>query len=155
MAKFLTLGKDYDPSEVKLILGGYSPVGFAPDTKIVISKAEDLILPVQGTDGDTSIARNRNTLGTITISLQSTSPSCGILAAMDLTARTTGSSVFPVIMEDPTGMALISTFGWIQSQGDYTVGKEVSMIDYVIGVADATLSGNITGAALGTIGSFL
>jgi len=155
MAKFLTLGKDYDPSEVKLILGGYSPFGFAPDTKIVVSKAEDLILPVQGTDGDTSIARNRNTLGTMTISLQNTSPSNGILASMDLVARTTGSSVFPVIMEDPTGMALISTFGWIQTQPDYSVAQTVGQMDWVIGIADATLSGNITGAALGTIGSFL
>jgi len=155
MAKFLTLGKDYDPSEVKLILGGYSPFGFAPDTKIVISKAEDHILPVQGCDGDTSIGRNRHTLGTMTISLQSTSPSNAVLAGMDLAARTTGSSVFPVIMEDPTGMALISTFGWIQTQGDYTVGKEVSMVDWTIGLDNATLSGNISSVALGTIGSFL
>jgi len=150
--KHLTGQGAFDPSEVVLLLGGYNPYGFT-ENKIVVAKAEDNILPMVGSDGDWSVAINRNTLGTMTIGLQNTSPSNKVLAAYAIQAKTTRKVTFPVVMEDPSGMTLLSTEGWIQTQPDYTVAKEVGEMQWVIGLADATISGDLTTAMLNSIAS--
>ena len=45
MDKMLTGVMAYDPSNITLSLGGWQPYGFASDTKIVISKSNDIINP--------------------------------------------------------------------------------------------------------------
>ena len=64
--KFLT-PLAYDPSQVSLLLGGWAPYGWASDTKIEVSKAEDNVLVTVGTDNDLSLALNRNNSVTIRI----------------------------------------------------------------------------------------
>lgn len=150
MATHLTRQGAFDPSQVKLILGGYSPLGFT-ESKITVSKTEDVILPYVGSDNDLSLAINRNTLGTLTIGLQHTSPSNDVLAGWVVQGRGTRFVTFPVIMQDPSGMELLSTDGWIQSQPDYEVGKEIGELKWVIGLWDATLTGSTAVSILNSI----
>lgn len=152
MDKMLTGVFAYDPSQVILSLGGWEPWGFAADTKIVISKTNDIINPYAGTDGDVSLALSRNRLGTLTMSLQRTSPANEVLAAYAQTMYSTRQVAFPVYLEDPMGYSL-STIGWIQAQPDDTIGETIQDNQWVIGLKDATLVRSTVGLGFSALNS--
>lgn len=147
MAAYLT-PKAFDSKEVKVILGTVTAFGFAPDSKVTITKDEDLIIPTEGVDGELSLAINNKTKGTMTISLQNTSDFNGYLESWVALSPVTGYVAFPVIMVDPAGSSLISTVGWVQSQPDYSVAGEVGTRDWVIGLQDARTAPTIATAAM-------
>lgn len=140
----------FDPSETILLLGGWAPYGFATDTKIVVSKAGDVISPYAGTDGDVSLALQRNKLGTLTLSLQNTSDANEVLTAFHQQMYRTRIGAFPVYLQDPQGFGLM-TIGWIQSQPDVTIGSEIQSADWVIGLKDATLSRSVVSTSLSAL----
>lgn len=142
----------YDPSQVILSLGGWEPWGFAADTKIVINKTNDIINPYSGTDGDVSLALSRNRLGTLTMSLQRTSPANEVLAAYAQTMYSTRQVAFSVYLEDPRGY-YISTIGWIQSQPDDTIGETIQENQWVIGLKDASLLRSAVGVGVNALNS--
>lgn len=150
MDQMLTGLTAYDPSQVILLLGGWSPYGFAEDTKITISKSGDIITPYGGTDGDVSLALQRNKMGTLTMSLANTSGANEVLCAFHEQMYLSRIAAFPVFLRDPKGF-IINTIGWIQGQPDYTIGSEVEAVDWVIGLKDATLSRGATSFALNAI----
>lgn len=157
MDKMLTGLMAYDPSEITLLLGGWEPWGFASDTKIVISKNNDIINPYAGTDGDVSLALSRNRLGTLTLSLQRTSPANEVLAGYVQAMYSTRQVAFSVYLEDPRGYYL-TTIGWIQSQPDDTMGDTIQENQWVIGLQDATLlrnAGSVGIAAMNSIQSLV
>lgn len=135
----------FDPSNVTLQLGGVNAYGFADDTKISITKDDDITLPYEGVDGEISLAISPKTKGTMTISLQNTSSFNQILETWVLQSKNTRIIAFPVVMKDPAGEEMI-TIGWVQSVPDYNVSTEVGTRDWVIGVADANVFySNVTG----------
>ena len=152
MDKMLTGVMAYDPSQVILSLGGWEPWGFAADTKIVISKTNDIINPYSGTDGDVSLALSRNRLGTLTMSLQRTSPANEVLSAYAQTMYSTRQVAFPVYLEDPRGY-YITTIGWIQSQPDDTIGETIQENQWVIGLKDASLLRSTVGVGVNALNS--
>ncbi len=152
MDKMLTGVMAYDPSNITLSLGGWEPYGFASDTKIVISKSNDIINPYGGTDGDVSLALSRNRMGTMTISLQRTSEANEVLSTYAQTMYSTRQVAFPVYLEDPRGY-YISTIGWIQSQPDDTMGDTITTNDWVIGLKDASLLRNTATLGLSVLNS--
>ncbi len=152
MDKMLTGVMAYDPSNITLSLGGWEPYGFASDTKIVISKSNDIINPYGGTDGDVSLALSRNRMGTMTISLQRTSGANEVLSTYAQTMYSTRQVAFPVYLEDPRGY-YISTIGWIQSQPDDTMGDTITTNDWVIGLKDASLLRNTATLGLSVLNS--
>ena len=130
----------FDPRHVECLIGGVEPYDFAEDTKIVINKAEDLIIPKSGVDGSTAFSVNTNTLGTCTLSLMNTSKFNQTL--MIWLAELTKLEAdlvyfFPFYLKDPSNGLGIETYGWVQTQPDFTVGTEVGQLDWVIGLADA------------------
>lgn len=152
MDKMLTGVMAYDPSNITLSLGGWQPYGFASDTKIVISKSNDIINPYAGTDGDVSLALSRNRLGTMTISLQRTSDANEVFAGYAQTMYSTREVAFSVYLEDPRGY-YISTIGWLQSQPEDTMGDTIGTNDWVIGLKDATLLRSTVGLGVATFNS--
>ncbi len=139
MDQLLTGLTAFDPSEVVLLLGGWEPYGYADDTKINVTKTGDIIAPYSGTDGDVSLALQRNKLGTMTISLQSTSDANEVLCSWHEQMYITRIVAFPVYLSDPKGFS-IQTIGWIQSQPDMSIGTETGTVDWVIGLKDATIT---------------
>lgn len=140
MDQMLTGAGAFDPSKVVLLLGGWEVYGFAEGTKIVINKTSDLVIPYVGTDGDVSLALQRNKIGTMTISLQNTSGANEVLTAYNQQMLLTGEVAFPVYMNDPKGFQIMATIGWLQTQPDMTIGSEIESVDWVIGLKDANLS---------------
>ena len=129
----------YDPKKVRLYLMTQRVTGYAADTKIVVARNEDNIIPHMGVDGELSAALSRNQSGVLTVSLQNTSVWNGYLANWQKQASITGLIFFPVLLEGSQGMGL-STVGWIQKQPDLTYGTEVGQMDWEIGILDAWLS---------------
>lgn len=151
MDQLLTGLTAFDPSEVTLLLGGWEPYGYADDTKIAVSKTGDIITPYTGTDGDTSLALQRNKLGTLTISLQSTSDANEVLCSWHEQMYLTRVVAFPVYLSDPKGFS-IQTIGWIQTQPDMSIGVETGTVDWVIGLKDATITRSLgVSTALGAL----
>lgn len=129
----------YDPQKVRLFLMGNRVSGFAADTKIVVARNEDNVIPHMGVDGELSAALSRNRSGVMTVSLQNTAYWNGYFFDWQKQADVTGLIFFPVLLEGSQGPGL-STVGWIQKQPDLTYGTEVGQLDWEIGVLDAWLN---------------
>ena len=129
----------YDPKKVKLYLMTQRVTGFAADTKIVVSRNEDNIIPHMGVDGELSAALSRNQSGVMTVSLQNTASWNGNLANWQKQAPVTGLIFLLVLLEGSQGMGL-STIGWIQKQPGLSYGTEVGQMDWEIGILNAWLS---------------
>lgn len=145
--------KAYDPSKTTLILGALSPTGYAPDTKIVISRTNGLATPTVGVDNDLVVNINPQTQGTLTLSLMHTSSFNAVIYSWLQLVRQTGNPYLPVSFVDPSGQK-IDTVGWFETQGDYTNAQETSTIEWTIGLADATLRPYETGGVLGAIQAY-
>lgn len=141
----------YDPSQVSLLLGGWAPYGWASDTKIEVARAEDNVIPYLGTDNDLSLALNRNNSGTMTLHLQATSKANDILAGMAAQAKSTRLLTFPLVLNDPAGMNIISTVAWIQRSPEISLGKEIGVNDWVLGLWSCEPTGNAATSVLNTI----
>ena len=129
----------YDPKKVRLYLMTQRVTGYAADTKIVVARNEDNIIPHMGVDGELSAALSRNQSGVMTVSLQNTSVWNGYFSDWQKQASITGLIFFPVLLEGSQGLGL-STIGWIQRQPDLTYGTEVAQMDWEIGILDAWLN---------------
>lgn len=141
----------YDPKKVRLYLMTQRVTGFAADTKIVVSRNEDNVIPHVGTDGEMSAALSRNQSGVMTVSLQNTATWNAYLANWQKQASVTGVVFFPVQLEGSQGPSL-NTVGWIQRQPDLTYGTEVGQLDWEIGILDAWLAPDGISGALAGLG---
>jgi hypothetical protein len=112
----------YDPKNVKLYLGGVRAYGFAPDTKITVSRNSDNIMTMTGTDGEASAALSRDRSGVLTLSLQNASGFNDYLSAWQKQADATGLVWFPILLEGSQGPT-IASFANIQRQPDLTHGS--------------------------------
>lgn len=142
----------YNPDTTTLLLGAVAISGFAADTAIVVSRSNaQNIIPTAGVNGDVALAINKDRLGTMTISLQNTSTSNEYLniwqAALDLDTTSSITPFFPVVLLQEDLNITIATWGWVESQPDFTLGQEVGQLDWVIGLKDATLGSIETSVA--------
>lgn len=145
--------KAFDPSKVTLTLGGLAPTGYAPDTKIVISRANGVSSRTEGLDGDLSINIDPRKSGSLVMSLMHNSSYNDIIYAWLKSVEVTGIPFFPVYFEDPSGQ-MVDTVGWFETQGDYTTAQETSTLEWTLGLKDATLRPIATGGVLGAIEAF-
>mgnify|MGYP003644944799 CR=1 FL=1 len=145
--------KAFDPSKVKLLLGGLEPTGYAPDTKIVISRMNGVSSRTEGVDGDISVNIDPRDSGSLVLSLMHTSTYNDIVYAWLRSVKLTGVPFFPVYFEDPSGQ-VVDTVGWFETQGDYTTAQETSTLEWTLGLKDATLRPVSTLGVLGTIEAF-
>lgn len=145
--------KAFDPSKVTLTLGGLAPTGYAPDTKIVISRANGVSTRTEGVDGDLSINIDPRKSGSLVMSLMHNSPYNDVIYKWLKYVETSGVPFFPVYFEDPSGQ-MVDTVGWFETQGDYTTAQETSTLEWTIGLKDVTLRPIETGGVLGAIEAF-
>lgn len=133
--------KAYDPKKVSCVIGLQPVTGFAPDTKITISRTNPVSTVTNGIDGDISVNLDNRYTGTATISLLHNSPFNEVLSAWVLGLEASGYPFLPFEMNDPSGLA-VATVCWIETQPDYAVAQETGTMEWVFGLADARLSPN-------------
>ncbi len=125
--------RTFDPKDVNVIVDGMFLTGFAEGTFVNCEKEEDGWEPYVGAQGDVVRAKNAHPIGTITATLEHTSPSNGFLSGLARSDRT-----FAAFMVDQ-GNRRVTIGGskcWIQKDADEERGDNPSEVEWVIVVAD-------------------
>ena len=129
--------RSYDPKSVIVSVGGVPISGYADGTFIEISRDDVAFTKVVGADGNTSRVKSNNTGGTLTITLQQTSPSNDILSAFAQADELTNSGVVPILVKDLSGNSIyFSATGWIQKYPDSIFANEINTRAWVLDLAD-------------------
>ena len=138
-----------DPNRDRILIGPVEVTGFADDDMITISRNEDITNTFVGTKGDITVVTNPNSVGTVTIRLQETSPTnaqlFAALAAIQV-GSVDGILTFSAIRESSSILPV--TRAWLQTQPDISYGKETNIYEWVLTLENATMD---LGALTGTV----
>ena len=118
-------------------LGTHQVVGVAPDSKFVLTRNNDLVIPQVGVDGDVALSLSRNRTGTLTINLLGVSDTNQYLSLFARSADTTGIVCLPILLTGATGAPSFSGIGWIQGIPEVTYGEEAPTLSWTFGIAIA------------------
>ena len=128
--------RSYDPQDVNVIVDGTIITGFAEGTMVTAEKDEDDFSVTYGAQGDYSVAESHNTLGTITLTLQHTSPSLPFLRSLR-----NRRAVFPIYVTDANDDSEVKVGGSearILTARGIERGNEISETEVEIKVFDYT-----------------
>lgn len=139
--------RTYDPKKVIVTVGGVPISGFADGTFVGVERDNDAWAKVSGADGVVSRAKSNDLTGTITLTLQQTSPSNDVLSGFAIADELTNAGVVPVSVTDLGGRTLIvSAFSWIMKRANAEFSKEISNREWAIACAELKmfLGGNVS-----------
>lgn len=127
----------YDPSMVKVLVGGAIIGGFADGTFVMSEYTSDFFIKTTGADKLTTRVKQNDFSGTITLTLQQSSPSNDILAGFVALDRASNAGVVPVAITDLSGRTVIaSAYGWVRKPPAVELSKEVSNREWIIDCAE-------------------
>ena len=139
--------RTYDAARVAVTVNGVNISGFGEATFVSVEREEENFVKVVGADGNVSRSKTNNKSGSLTITLQQTSPSNDVLSGLAAKDEATSDAIFPVIVKDVTGGSRIfSATGWMQGVPVIEFAKEISTREWIIDLADIefNISGNNT-----------
>lgn len=127
----------YDAKDVSVIVGGIYLTGFAEGTFVSYEKTEDNYALSVGSLGDVARAKVNNPLGTITVTLQQTSPQVSYLNNL----ATSGKIVEARVIHKGSNTEKIGgtqCFVLKEAAGEFS--NEVSSREFTIQVMDYTVA---------------
>lgn len=125
--------REFDRRDVSLVVDGQVVTGYAEGTFITCAKEEDTYTSYVGAQGEVTRARNAHPLGTITITLQATSPSNTLLSRL---ARQRETFPVRVVDRNSPGATIGGSEAWVQKPANLEFAAEVSGREWTIVVAD-------------------
>ena len=129
--------KNYNPKKVSCALGRHIVSGFADDSMISIEYAGDGTSVVVGADGEIVRSVTPNSLYTLKLALQQTSPTNVYLQSMYEKDREYGTGTFPVNAVDGWGRESFSgPTAWVTKPASLVRGKTQNNREWEIAVAD-------------------
>jgi hypothetical protein len=137
--------KTFDPSKVSVLYGGAIMGGFADGTFVSVEYSSDFFSKVTGVDKFTTRVKSNDFSGSITLTLQQSSPSNDILTGFMLADKLTNKSVLPLLIKDFSGTTLVFTaYAWIRKPPTVEFGKELSNREWIFDCAelDVFVGGN-------------
>lgn len=123
----------YDAKDVSVVVNGTFMTGFAEGTFVSWAKDEENYSVSVGAQGDVARAKVNNPLGTITITLQQTSPQCKFLDAL-----ANAGTIVPVSVIDK-GTSATKVGGsqcFVKKPADGERSDEVGTSEYELCVMD-------------------
>lgn len=127
----------YDAKDVSVIVGGVYLTGFAEGTFVSYEKTEDRWTISTGSMGDTARAKVNNPLGTITVTLQQTSPQVSYLNKL----AKSGKLVEARVIHKGTNTEKIGgTQCFILKEASGEFSNEISNREFTIQVLDFDVS---------------
>lgn len=123
----------YDSKDVAVVVNGVYLTGFADGTFVSWAKDEENYNVTVGAQGDVARSKVNNPLGTITVTLQQTSPQ---VKYMDNLAK--AGKIIPVSVIDK-GSSAVNVGGtkcFVKKPADGERGEEVGSAEYEIQVMD-------------------
>jgi len=134
----------YVPEDILVIIGGAIMSGFGDGTFVVVERDEDTFSKKTGANGRTTRTKSSNKSGSITLTLQQTSPSNDILSAIHAIDEQTGNGVVPVLIKDKRGTSIHSSpAAWVKKPASASYAKESEDREWVLDCAD--LEGHVGG----------
>lgn len=113
----------FDPYEVKVTVLGQPIVGFSDD-KVMVERANNAWELVVGADGEATRVKSNDLSGTITITLQQTSPSNNLCSAIFQVDDKLSTGVVPISIQDNSGKTLVvAAKCYVEKMPDATFGK--------------------------------
>lgn len=135
----------YAADEVRILLNGLPVSGLADGTFVSIESDEQRYVKTTGADGSTSRARTGNKSGSITVTLQQTSPANELMTGFMLADDAGNQGVFSVLVKDSSGNSLhFANAAWIQNAPTAEYGKEINNREWVLdcGIIEHFYGGN-------------
>jgi hypothetical protein len=134
--------RTYDPQTVIVAVGSVICSGFADGTFVTGSYDEERYMSKAGADGEVARAKNANRMGTIEITLSSSSATNSELSSLFNLDMLGGFDVVqPVSVTDLSGNSrLFAANCWIKNAPNYERGKEVADIVWSFQAADMTVA---------------
>lgn len=130
----------YDPTQVSLVVGTNVLVGFAEGTFVKASRNNDGYMLKKSTDGRTTRVKNADHSGRFEFTLQNSSPSNDVLAALAQLDEDTGQGVVQCMVKDGSGTArALGAQSWVLKQGDLVRGKDLEDVTWIIETGDITI----------------
>jgi UTP-glucose-1-phosphate uridylyltransferase len=128
--------RTYDASNVTVTVDGQFITGFAEGSFVECEKDESNFDVKVSAQGDVSVAKRNNTLGTITITLSQTSPSVNFLDSLAKSGK-----MFPVsvISNNDVKEKVYGTQAMVEKPANKTFSDEVEDREYTIKVFDYTV----------------
>lgn len=127
------MNRTYDPKQVVVIFGGRQVRGYADGTFVEVVRDEDMFSLYVGADGESTRAKSNNKSGSVTVTLQQSSPSNDELSELALADELGNAGVLPLLVKDGSGRALFTAEqAWIQKMADSAFGNETETREWVI-----------------------
>jgi len=125
--------KTYDPGLVIVTFKGIILGGFMSGTFVKAERSEDAYKLSAGSQGEVVRVRSRRRDGTVTVTLQGSSPTNDLLVAIAIADEAANSGVGALSVTDLNGGTLIASgAAWIRKLPDYEAGDDLSGREWVI-----------------------
>lgn len=126
------MSRTYRPKDVIVTVGSDTISGFAEDSIITVTPASDDFNRTLGVDGFNSRAKIENTACTVTLFLQSTSPSNDVLQGY-LNRDRSNNEAFRFDVTDLSGTTeFASSYTWVATRPTVAMGREVGTNEWVL-----------------------
>jgi hypothetical protein len=134
--------RTYDPQTVIITVGGVIVSGFTDGDFVTAEYDEDRYMVKSGADGEVGRAKNASRMGTITVTLMSSSLANHELSAIFNLEMLGGLDlVIPIGIADLSGTSAVAASKcWIKKAPPFTRGKEVSECEWEFSAADLVIS---------------
>jgi hypothetical protein len=126
----------FDPKELSVIVGPYIIRGFS-DSQVTLARTNPAWELVVGADGEATRVKSNDRSGTVTISLQQSSPSNDELTTLALADELSNTGLFPLFVKDNLGTTLCSAeTAYIEKFPDAAFAKTAQTREWVIRADD-------------------
>lgn len=124
--------RTYDPQDVNVVVDGTILTGFAEGTFVSIERSEESYVMYVGSKGEVARSVNANKSGTITITLDQTSPSNAVLRRLANSVAT-----FPIsVVDQNTGETSGGNNAWVEQPASKEFGNEIGTREWTIVVPE-------------------
>ena len=132
-------------------MGTHKVVGFAPDTKITLTRNNDIVLPRTGVDGDVALSLSRDRTAKLVVNLMGASETNSYLSLFVRQADTTGIVTLPIIIEGTSGAPYFTGLGWIEALPEVSYGTEAPDMSWTFGILNGFWSFDSATSLLGSV----
>lgn len=134
--------KNYSPKSFVLYFGGVPLQGYEDGTSIEVEFSEDAFSKKTGNDGQTVRVQNPDESGSITVTLQATSPSNDVLSAIAIADRRglSGVGIKPIMLKDLNGNTVCaSAYAWVRKMPNVQVTRDAPPREWVFDCAELNM----------------
>lgn len=129
--------KGYDPTLIKVLLGGVQITDFGEDTMVKVNRTDDMRSATVGADGNVTINKSANNTGTMEITIMNNSASNAILKGLALIDK--GFPAAVVDLNFAGDLGTVTTYAYVQNIPDFERAAKVGECTWQLILADVDL----------------